>query len=103
MPTRTFASRMDFDTAFTAAVAAIEEVYVQVPIVDSVPVIRERAFAYELYHRLRVNCAVEGFTLTGELEKAAHPDLQDAQVKRLAPDLLVHVPGVRRGANYVAI
>lgn len=94
--------RMDFNSAFTAAVAAIDEQYVHVPIADSAAVIRERAFAYELYHHLRASCAVAGYTLTGELEKAAHPDLRDAEVKRLAPDLLVHVPGDRRG-NYIAI
>jgi hypothetical protein len=93
---------MDFDTAFIQAVAAVAEAYVRVPIADSAPVVRERAFAYELYHQLRESCAISGYTLTGELEKAAHPDLRNSDVKRLAPDLLVHVPGDRRG-NHVAI
>jgi hypothetical protein len=95
-------SRLDFDAAFSAALRAIDEQYVRMPIADSAPVIRERAFAYELYHRLRESCAVEGYTLTGELEKAAHPNLRDTDVKRLAPDLLVHVPGDRH-SNFVAV
>lgn len=93
---------MDFDSAFIKAVAAVAEAYVRVPIADSAPVVRERAFAYELYHQLRESCAISGYTLTGELEKAAHPDLRNSALKRLAPDLLVHVPGDRRG-NHVAI
>jgi hypothetical protein len=93
---------MEFDTAFSAAVAAMDEQYVHVPVADSAPVIRERAFAYELYYRLRESCGIAGYTLTGELEKAAHPDLRGTDTRRLAPDLLVHVPGDRRG-NHVAI
>lgn len=92
----------DFDALFAAAVAAVADEYIRVPVADSAPVVRERAFAYELYHQLRMSCAATGYTLTGELEKATHADLLDAAVERLAPDLLLHTPGARRG-NFVAI
>lgn len=92
----------DFDSAFENAIAAVDIGYLLVPVTDSEPVVRERAFAYELYHQLRRRSAKIGYTLTGELEKAAHPDLRQATVRRLAPDLLLHVPGDRR-ENFVAI
>jgi hypothetical protein len=92
----------DFDSIFVAAVHAVDEAYVRVPVAESAPVIRERAFAYELYHQLRLRCDTTGYTLTGELEKATHPDMIVREIKRLAPDLLIHVPGVRRG-NFVAV
>jgi hypothetical protein len=92
----------DFSAIFSAAVQAVDESYLRVPVADSAPVIRERAFAYELYHQLRLMCGTTKYMLTGELEKASHPAMTDPKVKRLAPDLLLHVPGDCRG-NFVAI
>jgi hypothetical protein len=95
-------TQRDFNALFITAVAAVDEDYIRVPVADSAAVIRERAFAYELYHQLRLRCVATGYTLTGELEKASHSDMTDPKVKRLAPDLLLHIPGNRSG-NFMAI
>lgn len=76
------------------ATARIEAMYFQIQLDGGDPVYRERVYCYELYHQLRTlwpnNC---GFCLNGELDKAAHPILQDLGADYAKPDLLIHRPG----------
>jgi len=91
-----------FDKALREAIAAITDEYIRIPIAGGSALIRERAFAYELYHQLRARCEGMNYSLTGELTKAGHPHLRARGLSGFAPDLLLHVPGDMAG-NFVAI
>lgn len=52
-------------------------------------VLRERVYAYELYHQLRSLDARSRFTLTAEPDKRGHPVIKD----RSNPDFVFHFPG----------
>lgn len=59
---------------------------------DHEPKQRERAYAYELYHQLKLFMDKEsgftGLSLHGELDKAGRPNFNGEK-----PDFLLHVPG----------
>ncbi len=59
------------------------------------PVYRERAYCYELYHRLRCLLPEEKFayTLHGEIDKSGHKVVHDAFGYYPNPDFVVHAPG----------
>jgi len=64
--------------------------------------LRERVYCYELYHQMRCHWPdEEGYTLNGELDKAAHPVLSGLGLGKLKPDFLVHRPGDMRGNHAV--
>jgi len=63
---------------------------------------RERVYAYELYHQLRVRWPAEWeYSLAGEVDKRGHPLIRGGLLDNAKPDLLIHVPG--RMANLAAI
>lgn len=84
------------------ATSKIPSLYFQVHIDGGDPVYRERVYCYELYHQLRClwPCSSE-FCLNGELDKAAHPILQQIGADYAKPDLLVHHPGHMRGNHAI--
>jgi hypothetical protein len=117
-----------FCNALDESLKAIEKRYFQIEIhteenVDNVPVWRERAYCYELYHQLRCqlnNCPrradpssinqSEGidfpYTLHGEISKDGHHKIEKIFGKGRAPnpDFVVHVPGnIYPDANLVVI
>jgi len=77
------------------ATAALGNPYFALPIHgQDLPVYRERVYAYELYHQLRVIWPNEwGFTVNGEVDKRKHPTIRGYAVRNRIPDLLVHRPG----------
>jgi hypothetical protein len=87
-----------FVATLAGATGEVEPDFFDLPVAYGDPghtVYRERAYCYELYHRLRpkwddarVNLGAP-YTLNGELSKAGHP-LFEGLGK--TPDLLVHVP-----------
>jgi hypothetical protein len=81
------------------ATAAITQDYFLLPVADAEggePLLqyRERVYAYELYHQLRLIWP-EGwpYTLAGEIDKRGHPIIRRGYLDNAKPDLLVHVPG----------
>jgi hypothetical protein len=54
---------------------------------------RERVYAYELYHQLRVRWPNWPYTLGGEVDKNGHTIVRGGALDNAKPDLLVHVPG----------
>ena len=88
-----------FDMILSQAAAAIEEEYFALPVEGTDPVVRERVYCYELYHRMRELWPQQGpYYLNGEVDKQNHPYLGDGAPK---PDFLVHVPGTHN--NFAAI
>jgi hypothetical protein len=76
------------------ASAAIEDRYFRLPLNGGGPVYRERVYCYELYHQMRCQWPPDcQFTLNGEVDKRAHPIIQNFGVANTIPDFLVHVPG----------
>jgi hypothetical protein len=54
---------------------------------------RERVYAYELYHQLRLRWPGWPYSLGGEVDKTGHPIIRGGFLEAAKPDLLVHVPG----------
>jgi hypothetical protein len=56
---------------------------------------RERVYAYELYHQLRLLWPLDlaRYSLGGEVDKAGHPLVRGNDLDRTKPDLIAHVPG----------
>ena len=66
------------------------------------PIYRERVYCYELYHRLRCLWPADTpFSLSGELDKAAHPILRELGADYAKPDLLIHQPGDMAGNDTI--
>lgn len=87
---------------FRAATARIEAPYFQVELDGGDPIYRERVYCYELYHQLRCLWPADcGFYLNGELDKAAHPILQELGADFAKPDLLIHRPGYMSGNSTI--
>ncbi len=86
-----------FVAELASATAEIEEKFFNLPVAYGDPghtIYRERAYCYELYHRLRPRWTRGEYVLNGELSKAGHPYF--AGLEKM-PDLLVHVPGSMEG------
>jgi hypothetical protein len=84
------------------ATRAIEPGYFRLNIDGGDPIYRERVYCYELYHQMR--CRWPGdteFYLNGEIDKAAHPILQQLGAAHAKPDLLVHRPGYMVGNHAI--
>jgi hypothetical protein len=80
----------------TEATAAIDSEYFKLPIDGGDPVYRERVYCYELYHQMRSlwpHRDVCRYVLNGEVDKTAHPVLEQLGFLGEKPDLLVHGPG----------
>jgi len=76
------------------ATALIPTVYFQLPVAGKEdPIYRERAYCYELYHRLRMLLEEEGrlaeYVLSGEIDKQGHPI-----IRACSPDFVFHAPGL---------
>jgi len=82
-----------------AATAAIQPDYFLLPVADGqggqpIYQYRERVYAYELYHQLRVRWPDDWpYSLGGEVDKHGHPVVRGEFLDDTKPDLLVHVPG----------
>lgn len=77
-----------------AATAKIPPHYFYLPVAGQEDTIyRERVYCYELYHQLRklldVDRELARYTLSGEIDKRAHPIIE----RLCAPDFVFHVPG----------
>ena len=84
-----------FVEALREASASVDSNYFAVPVAGrDDPIVRERAFCYELYHQLRLRLEGTGFsyTLHGEIDKRGHPHFADC-VRNKNPDFVVHRPG----------
>ena len=93
----------EFDDILRQATGQIDEDYFQLPTAGQDDAIyRERVYCYELYHQLRSGWPLDSpFRLSGEIDKTGHPLIRDGPLRRVKPDLLVHIPG--QMANAVAI
>jgi hypothetical protein len=84
------------------ATAAVDIQYFLLPIHGGDPKYRERVYCYELYHQMRLLWPEEtAYYLNGEIDKAAHPVLQQLGAHRAKPDFLVHRPGYMSGNHAV--
>ena len=54
---------------------------------------RERVYAYELYHQLRVRWPAWPYLLGGEIDKEGHPLIRGGLLHGVKPDMVVHIPG----------
>lgn len=69
--------------------------YFKIRVADSEKLIfRERVYCYELYHQLRlvIGDIFLPCKLDGEVDKASHPNIENACGKK-KPDFIVHKPG----------
>jgi len=84
------------------ATRAIPEEYFRLAIHGGPPVYRERVYCYELYHQKRSlwpdDCP---FCLNGEIDKQAHPILQQLGAAYAKPDFLIHTPGDMAGNHAI--
>jgi len=81
-----------FLTLLEEATEGVKDPYFRLPIGGDDPTFRERVYAYELYHQLRLRWSPEWrVTLNGEVDKRRHPLLRGGRDSK--PDLLVHEPG----------
>lgn len=74
--------------------AAVPASFYRVTTTYSPPgIVRERAFCYELYHRMRLTIAAGSeLSLHGEIDKSGHSAFERLHQKN--PDFVFHVPGV---------
>jgi hypothetical protein len=93
---------MDYLAVISVACSKISEDFFHIEAADGDPVWRERVYAYELYHQVRLVLG-DDFPLRahGELDKSGHEHAQGllAQSK---PDLVLHVPG-QHGSNELVV
>jgi hypothetical protein len=54
---------------------------------------RERVYAYELYHQLRVRWPRWHYSLAAEIDKSGHPIFRNMDLQLAKPDLLAHAAG----------
>lgn len=90
-----------FLKALHDAIPKVDERYFTLDRVNALPVQRERAYSYELYHHIRIaldrECPEFPYTLHGEVDKRGHGEVCDRLKlgRRCAPnpDFVVHMPG----------
>ena len=80
------------------ATSGVPKGYFLLPIADTnggAPFVqyRERVYAYELYHQLRLRWPGWQYSLGGEVDKRGHPLVRGPVLDQAKPDLLVHVAG----------
>jgi hypothetical protein len=63
----------DLDQIIANATAKVTNSYFLLPVAGAGEVYRERVYAYELYHQMRVIWSSEQFVLNGEINKQGHP------------------------------
>lgn len=90
------------DEILREATRCIAQEYFNLSVAGGPPVWRERVYCYELYHQTRVLWP-EGcqYSLTGEVDKRAHPILKWLEARQAIPDLLIHTPGIMAGNHAV--
>lgn len=76
------------------ASAAISQNYFMLPVAHYAgeePLVqyRERVYAYELYHQLRVLWPDWKYSLAGEVDKSGHPVIRGGELDKAKPDLLI--------------
>ena len=63
-------------------------------------IVRERVFAYELYHQIRSLMRKDfPLSLNGEIDKRGHIDFKASHRKN--PDFVFHIPGIHEGNTLV--
>jgi hypothetical protein len=86
-----------------AATANIANTYFYLNVAGGPSIFRERVYCYELYHQLRLRWNdSSAYVLNGEIDKRAHPILQELGADYPKPDFLVHSPG-NMNSNYAII
>jgi hypothetical protein len=84
------------------ATGSIESPYFHLNIYGGSPVYRERVYCYEFYHQMRLNWPTGSpFYLNGEIDKSAHPILEQLGASYAKPDFLVHQPGYMSGNHAI--
>lgn len=74
----------------TAAASNVMDPYFNLKVAGTEgPILRERVYAYELYHQLRCLRPHEAMTLTAEPDKSGHREITDDS----NPDFVFHTPG----------
>lgn len=89
------------------ATAGVSRDYFMMPVADAhggepLNQYRERVYAYELYHQLRLRWPDWRYSLGGEVDKRGHPIVRGGDLEAAKPDLLVHVPG-EMGHNLLVV
>lgn len=92
----------ELDDILRGATAEVGSSYIELPIHGAPAVYRERVYCYELYHQMRKRWPPKAaFTLNGEVDKRAHPILEELAAAGKIPDLLVHTPGNMKGNHAI--
>jgi hypothetical protein len=92
----------EFTEMLVAATAAIDGLYMQLPVDGGEAQFRERVYCYELYHQLRLRWPIHSdFAINGEVDKRGHP-FAALRATMAIPDFLVHTPGSMAG-NYAIV
>lgn len=78
------------DQLITDATAKIEGSYFLLPTLGD-DKLRERVYAYELYHQMRSKWTLKNLILNGEVDKKGHPRFPPSNEPQ--PDLIIHEPG----------
>jgi hypothetical protein len=91
-----------WERRFNQAIAGIAPEYFQLPVAGADASYRERVYAYELYHQLRLIWGDSQYSLSGEVDKTGNPFFRGGPYARSKPDLLVHIPGLMT-ANLLAL
>ena len=82
-----------FFDSLLESIRKIDENYFLVERFKDIPVYRERAYCYELYHQLRSLLPKEfPYTLHGELDKRGHHIMKEKLGKDRIPDFILHRP-----------
>lgn len=92
-----------FSEILSNATAAVGAGYIHFQIDGGdAPIYRERVYCYELYHQMR-RLWPKGYpyTLSGEVDKRAHPILRQLDAEFHTPDFLVHTPGAMAGNHTI--
>ena len=86
---------------FSEALQSIPAAYLRLETMDG-PIVRERVFCYELYHKLRNiqenNSELPELTPNGEIDKSGHSEFRDFGKN---PDFVFHHPGTMNKNIYV--
>jgi len=94
---------IELTTILKQATNQIDRVYFHLELDGGDPVYRERVYCYELYHQMRKLWPTNTpYYINGEVDKSAHPKLEELKADHIKPDFLVHQPG-DMGGNHAII
>lgn len=93
-----------FYPALLDAISKIDKQYYKVKLAYfNQTIYRENVYCYELYHQLRLLLGNEfPFLLSGELDKASHPDIADRCLE-FKSEFLIHQPGKLDQDSFISI